>query len=283
MNDSSYDATAFNIFYKREKKTVITGIQDIDQYISKSNQSSNVQQSFTHTGGVIELYGSSGTRKSETLLYILIQCLLPSYPPFNGNQIGVVYFDNDYKFDILLFRSLLFEKYKSLINDYNTTASMIDIDEEKFNVLYKDCCSRLFIVRCKDSFQFMVALRGMPEFIRNTSGSIKPNEKEPLEIRLIMIDSISAFYWVDQCGEGLNVKPKLIWLDPIRRLLTEFSMMIIATKQTIFSPVSSNNNNIVYNQQQDHDHPTTVNQNVIQHKEFLGLEWTKLVKYRKIM
>ncbi|KYQ90131.1 AAA ATPase domain-containing protein [Tieghemostelium lacteum] len=271
MNQNlGYDTTAQQLFYKREKKQILTGISDVDQYIKEKSQ-------FIQNGGVIEIYGSSGSGKSETVLQILIHSILPF--DMGGSEIGVIFFDNDYKFDIFRLKDLMYKKYKQHFqnnnNNNNNNNSEGNCDDDKeFNEFFKKCIGRLHLLRCKDSFQFLVTLKSTSQLIKNIANHSDETNKE---VYLMIIDSISAFYWLDQKGEALNVRPNLIWIDCIRKLISEFSLLVIATKQAIFSSSSQQQ------QQNTHHHN---NQNIppaTPHKEFLGNEWSKLVKYRKCL
>ncbi|KAN0023873.1 hypothetical protein ACTFIV_008262 [Dictyostelium citrinum] len=253
--------------------------------------------------GIIELYGPSGSGKTETALEILVNSILPSCEPFNGNEIGVIYFDNDFKFDILKLEILLQKKYSQCILKNSSIKNNNNIHNSssvEFQQFLKSCLSRLYLVRCKDSFQFLVTLNGINQFIRNinnnsnsTTNNNNNNNKKikgeyPNDISLIIIDSISAFFWIDQKGEPLNIKPNSLWIEAIKRILND-NIIIVATKQTIFSLNNQNNNNSTATNN-DNSGNLSLNQPNInkylhmdQHREFLGVEWTKLVKFRKII
>eukprot|EP01132_Coremiostelium_polycephalum_P006802 gene6802-8439_t len=303
MNNSSnnnteilkgFDTTSHKIFYKREKRIILTGQNDIDQYI-RNNQ--HLASSISQVGGVIELYGSSGSGKSNTALQILINAILPlkwGIHHFGGNEIGVIYFDNDFKLDILNLRSLLHQRFFQVVHQKVSIQPLQhqqqknnnnnEYLEEQFELLFRDCLSRLYIYRCMDSFQFLVTLKSVGQYIRNISNktdNVSNIYKPPNEIYMIIIDSISAFYWIDQKGNPLSTKHTNSWVEPLKKIINEFSMLVIATKQTIFNPFSSSSS---FNTSNNFSYNTSLNQQQnLQHREFLGNDWGKLVKYRKII
>ena len=69
-------------------------------------------------GDVVEIYGSSGTGKTEMLLSTLAQCILPPMwegIEIGGNGVGVIFFDNDQKFSIFRLMQIIENKIRNTI------------------------------------------------------------------------------------------------------------------------------------------------------------------------
>ena len=60
--------------------------------------------------------------------------------------------------------------------------------------MLRACLSRLLVVHCGSSSQLLLTLHYL-----ETSLSSRPS------LSLLLIDSISAFYWLDRCGGGESV------------------------------------------------------------------------------
>eukprot|EP00128_Syssomonas_multiformis_P015283 Colp12_sorted_trinity150504_noHs@20312 len=89
------------------------------------------------------------------------------------------------------------------------------------------CLSKLYLVRCNSSFELLLSLANLQQLL-----TIKSN------VRMIVIDSISAFYWIDRSeapdnyGEQISYQVQAVSI--LKRLIDEFGVVIMATKPTIF-------------------------------------------------
>ncbi|XP_029955372.1 DNA repair protein XRCC2 [Salarias fasciatus] len=126
------------------------------------------------SGEVVELFGTEGTGKTELLYHLLCRCVLPEAA--GGLQVDVVFVDTDYSLDMLRLVSVL--------------DGRLNADEEALS----SCLSRLLVVHCSSSSQLLLTLHFL-----ETSLSARPG------LSLLLIDSISAFYWPDRSAGGASV------------------------------------------------------------------------------
>ncbi|XP_031697419.1 DNA repair protein XRCC2-like [Anarrhichthys ocellatus] len=124
-------------------------------------------------GEVVELYGTEGTGKTELLYHLLCRCVLPVAS--GGLEVDVVFVDTDYSLDMLRLVSIL--------------DSRLNADEAAL----RSCLSRLLVVHCSSSSQLVLTLHFL-----ETSLSSRPG-------LALLIDSISAFYWLDRCEGGASI------------------------------------------------------------------------------
>ncbi|XP_042508106.1 DNA repair protein XRCC2 homolog isoform X2 [Macadamia integrifolia] len=200
-------------------------------------------------GNVVEIVGPSPSAKTQILVQAAISCVLPR--EWNGVYYGglerlVIYFDLDCRFDILR----LSESLKLHIMEANRSSNMnnggpnedFNFDEE----LFVSCMKRFLYVRSYNSFEFLAALKTLHCQLQ------KESEAHGVGVHFLMIDSISAFYWVDRASAMLPIggdKRKSISLQSvtetvvqeIQNLLQMQPMLVLASKATIFGdgPLSS--------------------------------------------
>ncbi|XP_041817503.1 DNA repair protein XRCC2 isoform X3 [Chelmon rostratus] len=136
-------------------------------------------------GEVVELYGAEGTGKTELLYHLLCRCVLPVAT--GGLEVEVVFIDTDYSLDMLRLVSIL----DSRLNAARSTGSPSAGSDE---VVLRSCLSRLLVVHCPSSSQLLLTLHFL-----ETSLSSRPG------LALLLIDSISAFYWLDRCEGGASI------------------------------------------------------------------------------
>ncbi|KAM8822564.1 DNA repair protein XRCC2 isoform 1-T1 [Spinachia spinachia] len=166
-------------------------------------------------GEVVELYGTEGTGKTEILYHLLCRCVLPVAT--GGLEVDVVFVDTDYSLDMLRLVSIL----ESRLNAAGSSSSA-DSDEAALRL----CLSRLLVVNCSSSSQLVLTLHFL-----ETSLTSRP------AFALLLIDSISAFYWLDRCEGGASAirqEEKLRkCAELLRRLLSDYRITVFATCHAI--------------------------------------------------
>uniref|UniRef100_I3KLB4 X-ray repair cross complementing 2 n=1 Tax=Oreochromis niloticus TaxID=8128 RepID=I3KLB4_ORENI len=164
-------------------------------------------------GAVVELFGLEGTGKTELLYHLLCRCVLPEAA--GGLEVDVVFVDTDYSLDMLHLVSILDSKLTLLAG----------ADEAAL----RSCLSRLLVVHCYSSSQLLLTLH----FLETTLSS-RP------ALALILIDSISAFYWVDRCEDGVSYTKQEEKLsrcaELLGRLLRDYRITVFATCHAIRRP-----------------------------------------------
>lgn len=169
---------------------------------------------FVSSGEVVEVYGPEGTGKTELLYHLLCRCLLPLSA--GGLEVGVVFIDTDYSLDMSRLVSVLDNR----LNAGTAPSSGPD------DALLRSCLSRLLVVHCSSSSQLLLTLHSL-----ETSFSSRP------ALALLLIDSISAFYWLDR-GEGgasyAKQEEKLSkCAELLGRLLRDYRLTVYATCHSI--------------------------------------------------
>ncbi|KAK9803186.1 hypothetical protein WJX72_011755 [[Myrmecia] bisecta] len=143
-------------------------------------------------GHVVELSGPSGCAKTELLAQAAAACVLPAQAygvSFGGREENVLVFDLDAKFDTLRLMQVLTTRMRDA-----QAAQGRSLPEAAGQQVLEACLSRLHVVTCHSSFELLAALK-----------VIKPTMTR-LEaaggIRLLLIDNVSAFYWLDRGLRG---------------------------------------------------------------------------------
>uniref|UniRef100_H2V6J4 RecA family profile 1 domain-containing protein n=1 Tax=Takifugu rubripes TaxID=31033 RepID=H2V6J4_TAKRU len=119
-------------------------------------------------GDVVELHGPEGTGKTELLYHLLCRCVMPTAA--GGLEVEVIFVDTDYSLDMLRLVSIL---------------------DRRLSEALRSCLSRLLVVHCSSSSQLVLTLH-----LLETSFLSRPG------LALLLIDSISAFYWLDRSEGG---------------------------------------------------------------------------------
>ena len=189
-------------------------------------------------GHVVELYGTSCCTKTEVLYHLVAQCILPPNwrgVQLNGHNVGVVFVDTEYQFSMLrlfaIMESRVMERLEKVKSDQN------DDDEEQSartdlptgdNVegFIKTALSKLYVVRCSSSEQLVISLHSLESLLANHP-----------EIGVLMLDSVSAFYWIDRTNAGDNANNQEAMqrrtTQILQRLMDEYQLVLIATKPAI--------------------------------------------------
>lgn len=170
-------------------------------------------------GNVVEIVGPSASAKSELLIQAAVNCILPKEwkgVRYGGSEGVVMLFDLDCRFDILRLAHCLrcrihgasehhgpyYSGYSKTNNRPNeklgsqpTSLSVTHLENEMF----RTCMERFLYIRCYSSFEFLAALKTIrPQFQ-------KAIEKHSNGVHLLMIDSISAFYWLDRASKSVSM------------------------------------------------------------------------------
>uniref|UniRef100_A0A3B5B2B5 X-ray repair cross complementing 2 n=2 Tax=Stegastes partitus TaxID=144197 RepID=A0A3B5B2B5_9TELE len=168
-------------------------------------------------GEVVELCGTEGTGKTELLYHLLCRCVLPEAA--GGLEVDVVFVDTDYSLDMLRLVSILDSRLSTALSTSSSSAG----SEE---AALRSCLSRLLVVHCSSSSQLLLTLHFL-----ETSLSSRPS------LALLLIDSISAFYWLDRCEGGASVAKQEEKLSKcaelLGRLLRDYRVTVFATCHAI--------------------------------------------------
>eukprot|EP00249_Psilotum_nudum_P007547 c20648_g1_i2 orf=325-963(+) len=156
-----------------------------------------------HAGHVLEVVGPSGSAKSELLLQAAVTCILPKQwdgVVYGGSQGAVVMFDLDCRFDMLRLVHVLQLRINKARGFGGVQANHgLSAKEEGLTQnaaqdedgVFLDCLRRFWYTQCYNSFDFLAALK-------TVRARCKMLAEDGVNVQLLMIDSIGAFYWLDR-------------------------------------------------------------------------------------
>lgn len=186
----------------------------------------------------MELHGTEGTGKTETLYHLIIRCILPTR--HGGLEAEVVFVDTDFHFDTLRLVTILENRLarrsagttgascqKPSTEEEEEQHQQKELQEQEGDEeMVKACLRRLFVVHCSSSAQLLLSLHYLEGWF-----SSRP------ALGLLVLDSLSAFYWQDRSAGGesvprqeANLRKCAQLLDRLRR---DYGIVIFATVHAI--------------------------------------------------
>lgn len=213
--------------------------------------------------------GGEGSGKSEVLLNITAQCVLPCMwcgMEIGGKEVEVVWVCTDYKFDVLRLVAVLEGKVCDKLsrgNKDNTAterhfqglltfagqfhspgvASSRTVTQQweqsmgiesntDYQTLITFCLSRVHVIYCNSSTDLGVTLQSL----RQSFLPACPN------VCALVLDNVTEFYWVDRVEtgsvRGSEVKQS-VWVDALRVLVEEHHMVVFAARSLLFSETTT--------------------------------------------
>eukprot|EP01118_Nematostelium_gracile_P004906 TRINITY_DN1584_c0_g1_i4.p1 TRINITY_DN1584_c0_g1~~TRINITY_DN1584_c0_g1_i4.p1 ORF type:complete len:273 (-),score=59.23 TRINITY_DN1584_c0_g1_i4:117-842(-) len=174
------------------------------------------------SGNVIELYGGNGTGKTETLMLVIISCIFPKKWKdinFGGSEACFIIYDNDYHLDILRLSCIMEYKAKSILEE-----NELQVDLDEMEEFIASCLERLHVIRCRDSFEFCMSLKVLPNLIQTIG-----------EVKVLAIDSLSALFWLDKQHEEIGRLRQQRIFKMVCSIVHEYNLLLIFTKQILFT------------------------------------------------
>ncbi|XP_013931483.1 PREDICTED: DNA repair protein XRCC2 [Thamnophis sirtalis] len=159
-------------------------------------------------GDVVEFHGAEGTGKTEMLYHLIARCILPKSR--GGLEVSVLFIDTDFHFDMLRLITLL--EYR--LSCRGTEATM------------KRYLERFLLINCHSSSQLLISLYSLEGmFLSHPS------------LSLLIVDSMSAFYWIDRAngGENLSLQEANLkrCVQVLQKLIREHHLVLFATTQSL--------------------------------------------------
>ena len=133
-----FDETFFQLFKRMRIEPMRTGLKPFETEIRSGG---------LRPGNVVELVGASGTGKSEILMQIMANCVLPKKwddVEIGGNEGGVVLFDNDFHFDLFRFSTILEHRVNASLRSAGHAADLDSLES-----FIRSCLHRLHIIRSR--------------------------------------------------------------------------------------------------------------------------------------
>ncbi|CAK9872679.1 unnamed protein product [Sphagnum jensenii] len=224
-----------------------------------------LQQVALQARDVVEVAGPSGSAKSELLLQAAVTCLLPERL-YGGWEGGVLWYDLDGHFDILRLVCLLQARIHQ-----GKALSLGGLIEDGDNIM-NACLERFLLTRCYNSFDFVAALQ-------TTRNQVKEAQRQGRSMRLLIIDSIGAFYWLDRAASlmdgGGRTRPSIqavtrAVVRELHQLSNMHGLLVLASKCSIFSLQTS-------------DARKDTRRAGLQHREYMPAEWQEFVTHRLLL
>lgn len=176
---------------------------------------------------VIELYGDDGSGKTQILLHLIANCILPQKwkgAYLAGREVSVIFVDTDYHFSLLRLVEILEERITACFLQQGLPLTSVAVRE----AFIKSCLARLIIARCNSTEELLDTMQSFDKLLCNRT-----------DICAMMIDSISAFYYQDKSEGGKTYygqekhQKKLVEL--LRRYIDRYYLVVVATLPAIFS------------------------------------------------
>ncbi|KAL7288576.1 hypothetical protein TKK_0017315 [Trichogramma kaykai] len=168
---------------------------------------------------VIEVKGSVSSGVPSLLVQIVTKSILPS--KYNGLDMDVFYINTENQFQI----SAVFE---AALNEMREFEGHSKLDEE-----VKSALTKLKMIHCYNYYQFLVTINNLQDILI-----------ENKKIGLIIIDSISAYYWQQRETELSYDSFVLKLLKNVQKSSSEFKILTLYTKPIDF--VSKNKSSNAY-------------------------------------
>lgn len=163
-------------------------------------------------GDILEFHGPEGTGKTEMLYHLTARCILPKSE--GGLEVEVLFIDTDYHFDMLRLVTILEHRLSQSSED-----------------TVKCCLGRFFLVCCGGSTQLLLTLHSLEAMFCSHPS-----------LCLLIVDSLSAFYWIDRVngGESVNLQESTLkkCSQLLEKLVNEYRLVLLATTQSIMQRTS---------------------------------------------
>ncbi|XP_053459070.1 DNA repair protein XRCC2-like [Nycticebus coucang] len=164
-------------------------------------------------GHIVEFHGPEGTGKTEMLYHLTARCILPKSE--GGLEVEVSFIDTDHHFDMLRLVTVLEHRLS-----------------ESSEEVIKCCLGRFFLAYCSSSTHLLLTLYSL-----ETLFCSHPS------LCLLIVDSLSAFYWIDLVngGESINLQESTLkkCSQFLEKLVNEYRLVLVATTQTLMQKTSS--------------------------------------------
>nr|XP_038963983.1 DNA repair protein XRCC2 isoform X1 [Rattus norvegicus] len=199
-------------------------------------------------GDILEFHGPEGTGKTEMLYHLTARCILPKSE--GGLQIEVLFIDTDYHFDMLRLVTVL---------EHRLSQS----SEEAIKL----CLGRLFLAYCSSSMQLLLTLYSLEALLCSHPS-----------LCLLIVDSMSSFYWIDRVSGGESVSLQESTLQKcsqlLERLVTEYRLLLFATTQSLLQKGSDSAEG-----PSSSKHPCDGD---MDYRAYLCKAWQRVVKHRVV-
>jgi DNA-repair protein XRCC2 len=207
-----FDETAYQLLKRVRIEPLTIGVKPIEHEIRGG----------LRPGNALEFSGGAGVGKTELLMQIITACILPKKwddVEFGGGEGGVVFYDNDYHFDILRFTGILEHKVRAKLH----ATGYGNVDSDSVESFISSCLNRLAIIKCRDSTEFALSLKVLPKVLAA--------QRNP---KILIVDSISTFFWTDKHEEEVGKNRQMRIIKQLNCLVNEYNLTLLVTKANLF-------------------------------------------------
>ena len=212
--------------------------------------------------------GGEGCGKSEVLLNITAQCVLPRIwcgREVGGREVEVVWVCTDYKFDVLRLVAVLEGKVCGMASESekNKVASerclqllptpkgqshsLVDASRPRvtqqsapagfdpdsdYKTLITSCLSRVHVIYCNSSTELGVTLQSL----RHSFLHAHP------DVCALVLDNVAEFYWMDRAEAGSVRGSELrqsVWVEALRLVVEEHHLVIFSARPLLFAQTTT--------------------------------------------
>jgi len=154
---------------------------------------------------VVDICGDSGSAKTELMMNVVA-----NYLTFYEDDAKIAYFDNDVKLDVTRLGVLL----ESRLSSSSSISSSRRTDS---NRTVTDLLRRVIVFRCRNQIEFMASLFSLDARIQ--SG----------EIKLVMIDSWTAFLWDSVANRSASTSIGSQMCSWFRTYVQKYQLIVFGT------------------------------------------------------
>lgn len=174
---------------------------------------------------VVEVTGDSGSGKTELAMSWAVNCMLPAR--LGGEDGTVIWFDSERRFCAERMAQIIRERIERASKEEEESGPTAEIIPTcVLEEIHAACLSKkLIIFRCSSSSQLL-----------STLSSLTREELVANNVKMLVFDCISSFYWrdlqVEPVTTGLHIHVPLA----IRDLINRYPTTILALKSALMQP-----------------------------------------------
>jgi DNA-repair protein XRCC2 len=164
------------------------------------------------------------------------------------------------------------EKY--VLDRVNVNMNDTVTNSDGVESLISECLKKLHVLRCSSSEQLVVTLHDLENLICNQSG-----------VSVIMIDSISSFYWIDKLNGGDSTQAQESGMkyatEILSKLVNTYNLTVIVTKAAVYK--KKGQSECFDGDEKAHSKQLISQDLELFHAEFMCKPWQRLVSHRLIL
>ena len=208
-------------------------------------------------GDLVEVTGGEGSGKTEILLNIVTQCVLPRMwcgREVGGREVEVVWVSTDHKLDLLRLVAILEGGVcrshpnthdgrrgatdRQLCSVYPNTAvygpplrtrESVSEKDSEHEALIMSCLSRVHVVHCSSGTELGLALQSL----RLSFLGAHP------DVCALFLDNVAEFHWLDRAEAAGSLHGALVkqstWVNALSLLMKEYHLVTFAARLILFS------------------------------------------------